>query len=130
MTKKRILLFQPYLRKHILNFGKFLNHSEFILEIPSKTQKSFYKSLPTFEHEINRIKTGWQCKLRRALGILNVRIKIDRKADVLFTYGCLLFTNKPYCVYIENGVALFNYDLKFVRHPIARLFFAILVRMP
>ncbi len=130
MTKKRILLFQPYLRKHILNFGKFLIHSEFILEIPSKTQKSFYKSLPTFEYEINRIKTGWQCKIRRALGILNIRIKIDREADVLFTYGCLLFTNKPYCVYIENGVALFNYDLRIAHHPIAKLLFAILVRMP
>ncbi len=130
MTKKKILLFQPYLRKHILNFGKSLKRSEFVLEIPSKSQKSFYKSLPTFEYEINRIKTGWQCQARRIFGIPNIRIKIDRKADVLFTYGCLLFTNKPYCVYIENGVALFNYDLVITRHLITRLLFSILVRMP
>ncbi len=130
MIPKKILLFQPYLRKHILNFGKYLNQSQFVLEIPSKPQKAFYRSLPTFEYEINRIKTGWQCQIRRALGILNIRIKFSQRADVLFTYGCLLITNKPYCVYIENGVALFNYDLRIAHHPLAKLLFSFLVRMP
>lgn len=131
MNKKKIVLFQPYLRKHILNLGKHLKHFEFILKVPPISHNSFYGKLPSFEDEIQRTKTGWASKLRRFFGILNVRIKFsDTKSDILFTYGCLLFTNKPYCVYIENGIAPYNYDIKIARNPIARLVFSFLIRMP
>ncbi len=126
--KRKIVLFQPYLRKHILNFGKYLKDFEFVVERP--TSGNFYKSqLPTsYEKEINRIKTNRFNKWRRFFGLLNVRIKFDTKADLFFTYGCLLFTNKPYCVYVENGVALYNYDIRIAEHPLAQLLFSFLVR--
>lgn len=124
----KVVLFQPYLRKHILNFGKYLKDFEFVVERP--TSGNFYKSqLPTsYEKEINRIKTNRFNKWRRFFGLLNVRIKSDTKADLFFTYGCLLFTNKPYCVYVENGVALYNYDIRIAEHPLAQLLFSFLVR--
>lgn len=125
--KQKIVLFQPYLRKHILNFGKYLKNFEFIVRKP--TSGNFYKSqLPSYEQEIHRVKTSRFNQLRRLLGLINVRVKFDSEADIFFTYGCLLLTNKPYCVYIENGVALYNYDLRIAKHPIARMLFAFLVR--
>lgn len=125
--KHRIVLFQPYLRKHIVNFGKFLRDFEFIIKKPSSG--NFYHSmLPPYEQEIQRVKINHINRLRRIFGILNVRIKFDKDADLFFTYGCLLLTNKPYCVYIENGVALYNYDTAIASNPIALLLFAFLVR--
>jgi glycosyltransferase involved in cell wall biosynthesis len=40
----------------------------------------------------------------------------------------MLITNKPYCVYVENGLAIYNYDLKISRNPIAKILFWYLVR--
>lgn len=125
--KHRIVLFQPYLRKHIVNFGKFLKDFEFIIKKPSSG--NFYQSmLPPYEQEIVRVKSSRINELRRLFGILNVRIKFDQDADMFFTYGCMLLTNKPYCVYIENGVALYNYDTTIAANPLARIFFSFLVR--
>lgn len=132
MEKKTIYLFQPHLRVHILNFGKAVKNFQFITESSRfASTKNFYKqSMHTPEKEFSRSKVGWQNKLRRALGILNVRPKFTIKGDLLFTYGCLLFTNKPYCTYIENGAALFNYDPVILRNPLAKLWFSILIRLP
>lgn len=122
-----IVLFQPYLRKHILNFGKYLRNFEFIVKKPMTG--NFYKTqLPAYEQEIRRVKINKTNKIRRALGLLNARIKFDAEADMFFTYGCMLLTNKPYCVYIENGVAIYNYDTAIANHPIARLLFSFLIR--
>lgn len=126
--KYKIVLFQPYLRKHILNFGNYLKNFEYIVRKP--TSGNFYKTQlpPSFEQEVGRIKTSYINTIRRFLGLLNVRVKFDQEADLFFTFGCLLLTNKPYCVYIENGVALYNYDMKIAAHPIARLIFSFLIR--
>lgn len=125
--KQRIVLFQPYLRKHIINFGKYLCNFEFVIKRPSSG--NFYKSLlPAYDQEINRVKTNPINRLRRVFGILNVRIKFDKNADIFFTYGCMLFTNKPYCVYVENGVAIYNYDTAIAKNPITQMLFSLLVR--
>lgn len=132
MEKKIIYLFQPHLRVHILNFGKAVKGFQFLTESNRfASTKNFYKqSMHTPEKEFARSKVGWQNKIRRALGILNVRPKFTNKGDLLFTYGCLLLTNKPYCTYIENGAALFNYDPVILRNPLAKLWFSILIRLP
>lgn len=131
--KKKILLFQPFLRVHILNFGRALKKFEYVLEKPPKyaDSKTFYqKQAGSAELEFVRNKVTKVARLRRILGILNVRIKFSKKADLLFTYGCLLITNRPYCIYIENGVTIFNYDVAIARNPLARLYLSLLVRMP
>jgi glycosyltransferase involved in cell wall biosynthesis len=125
--KYRIILFQPFLRKHILNFGKYLRHCEFVVQRPLRG--NFYKSkLPRYEKEIRRIKINPFNIFRRIFGILNVRVKFDAQADMFFTYSCMLVTNKPYCVYIENGVSIYNYDTVIAANPIARFIFSLLVR--
>lgn len=127
-AKYRIVLFQPYLRKHITNFGINLKKFEFIIKKP--TNGNFYHTqLPTsHEGETQRVKTNKINTMRRLLGVANVRIKFDKEADLFFTYGSLLITNKPYCVYIENGVALYNYDVEMAKHPIAQLLVSFLLR--
>lgn len=129
---KDIVLFQPYLRVHILNFSKALKEFRFITESDRfATTKNFYKkSMSSPEAEFARSKVGWKNKLRRTLGILNLRPKFTHKGDLLFTYGCLLITNKPYCTYIENGAALFNYDPAILRNKLAKFFFSIAIRLP
>lgn len=123
----KVVLFQPYLRKHILNFGKFLKDFKFVVRKP--TSGNFYKTqLPSYDKEINRIKTSRINRLRRLFGIPNIRFKFDPEADIFFTYGCLLLTNKPYCVYVENGVALYNYDTKIAANPLARFFVSWLIQ--
>ena len=121
MKKKfEVILFQPYLRKFVLNFGSQLQDFSFYnTASPPMTGGSYHK-LPTFEKEILRVKSGWQSRLRRIIGIPNIRPYFKKRGDLLFTYGCLLLTWKPYCTYIETGVALYNYDLKIARNPLAR----------
>ncbi len=128
MLKYRIILFQPYLRKHIVNFGAYLKHCKFIIKKPSSG--NFYHALlpSSYEDEIQRLKTSKINTLRRLLGIVNIRIKFDPEADLFFTYGCLLITNKPYCVYIENGMALYNYDVGLSKNPLAKLYVSWLVQ--
>lgn len=118
--KYSVLLPQPYLRKHILNFEKGLRDFVFVKKRIPKSQASFYLKLPTYAEEIRRIKTGKIVWLRRILGIPNVRLESGKGHDLLFTYGCVLFSRKPYCVYVENGLALYNYDLQIAKHPLAR----------
>ena len=115
-----VILFQPYLRKFVLNFGKRLKRFTFCnIANPPMTGGSYHK-LPNFEKEILRTKTNWKSRFRRLLGIPNVRPYLKKRGDLLFTYGCLVLTNKPYCTYIETGIALYNYDLKIAKNPIAR----------
>ncbi len=129
---KDVILFQPYLRVHILNFGKAVQNFRFVVESDRfASTKNFYKkSMSSPEKEFSRSKVGWKNKIRRLFGILNVRPKCMKKGDVLFTYGCLLLTNKPYCTYIENGAALFNYDPFILKNPLAQLWFSFLIRLP
>lgn len=118
--KYEIILFQPYLRKFVLNFGNRLQHFTFCNINPPMLGGSYHK-LPTFEKELLRVKTHWKNRLRRFLGIPNVRYYYQKKGDLLFTYGCLLLTPKPYCTYIETGLALYNYDLGIAKNPISKL---------
>lgn len=133
VSQYRVLLFQPFLRMHILNFGEAVRNFRFVLEQPPTfaSTKAFYgKVAQSAEKEFVRNKVTVFTRLRRLFGLLNVRVRFTHHADLLFTYGCLLVTNRPYCVYIENGVTLFNYDAAIARNPLARFFFAILVRLP
>lgn len=129
---KDIILFQPYLRVHILNFSKAVRNFRFIIESARfANTKTFYKkSMSSPEKEFSRSKVGWKNKFRRTFGILNLRPKFTSKGDLLFTYGCLLLTNKSYCTYIENGAALFNYDPAILRNKLAKFFFSIAIRLP
>ncbi len=126
--KYRVVLFQPYLRKHITNFGKYLKNLEYSIQQP--TTGNFYQSqLPqSYEEEIRRVKTNKRNTIRRWLGIINVRIKLKKEADIFFTYGTMLITNAPYCVYVENGVVIYNYDARLAAHPFGKFLFSILIR--
>lgn len=127
--KPTILLFQPYLRQHILNFGKRLSRTDFVWQRSEKKQYS-YASLPDFEREMRRRKDGWIIRLRRLFGVPNIRIKLTSKGDVLFTYGCFLFSNRPFVTYLETGLAPFNYDVGIAKNPIARLIIAVSILSP
>lgn len=120
MKKYEVSLFQPYLRRFVHNFGHHLKHFRFShIAKPLKTSMG-YHTLPSYEKEIKRNKITWITWVRRIVGIPNVRVRFDRQGDLFFTYACLILTNKPYCTYIETGVALYNYDLGIARNPIAR----------
>ena len=95
MKKIKVLLFQPYLRQHILNFGRGLKNVDFDWQ-PTKKVRYSYKTLPEFEKEINRVKKNKINILRQILGIPNIRLKYSSSHDLLFIYGCMLFSNKPF----------------------------------
>ena len=128
--KNRIVLFQPFLRQHILNFDKALKDFAFFADTSMAAKKSPYTHLPDFEKEVTRIKVTPLVRFRRLFGILNVRFRWEKEPGILFTYGCMLLTNKPYCVYVENGLAIYNYDLQIAKNPIARMAFSFLVQLP
>lgn len=121
MRQYKVILFQTYLRRFVLNFGRHLKH--FTFEPIAKLPKSRmgYDILTSFETEVVRRKLNWRSRLRRILGVPNVRIRLDKEGDLFFTYACLVITPKPYCTYIETGVALYNYDVGIAKHPLARL---------
>lgn len=122
--KRKIILFQHRLRKFVIDIGADLEHFEFITETNAKyaDTKTFYKTRPdSFENEINRIKITPFQRLRRIIPLPNIRFRWEKNGDLLFTYGCLLFTNKPYCVWIENGAALHGYDPKILQNPFAKV---------
>lgn len=123
--KYRIVLFQERLRKFVLDIGNDLEHFEFLTETNPNfaNTKTFYKTRPaSFEKEITRVKITLFQRLRRLIPLPNIRPRFEKKGDLLFTYGCFLLTNKPYCVWIENGAALHNYDPLILRHPLAKYF--------
>lgn len=128
IEKKKILLFQKSLRKHILNFGANLKRFEFLYSPENNKLKSKRKKIANIEDVFKARKTNLLKIIRRIIGIPNIRVKFTDK-DLLFTYGTLLLTNKPYCAYVENGLALFNYDIKIAQNPIARFLFKLFVRM-
>ncbi|MDO8336136.1 MAG: glycosyltransferase family 4 protein [Candidatus Saccharibacteria bacterium] len=117
--KYEVVLFQPYLRQFVLNFGKHLRRGSFRL-IANPPKQTGYASLPGFDQEIKRTKLTLQNRIRRFFGIPNVRLWFRSEGDILFTYACLIITNKPYCTYLETGLALYNYDLGIAKNPIAR----------
>ena len=117
-----VILLQPYLRRFFLNFEKNLRQGDF-RNISAPPKKSVgYHSLPTFEKEILREKVHTITRLRRFFGVPNLRIRFntDPEESLYFTYGCLVITNKPYCTYIETGLALYNYDLGIAKNPLAK----------
>ena len=118
--KFEVVLFQPYIRKFVLNFGQQLKQFTFCNIANTSIAGGGYHTLPTFENELLRVKTHWKNRLRRLLGIPNIRPYFRKRGDLLFTYGCLLLTHKPYCTYIETGLALYNYDLGIAKNPIAK----------
>jgi len=121
MTKKYVvILFQPSLRKFVLNFGNKLKNFTFKSIAPPRTGGG-YDKLPNFEKEIERKKTHWINKMRRFFGVPNIRPYFRKEGDLLFTYACLILTFKPYCTYIETGLALYNYDLGIGKNPIAQM---------
>jgi glycosyltransferase involved in cell wall biosynthesis len=117
--KMKVLLFQESLRKHILNFGIGLRSFEFVHRPKRPASRPMnLKDMPT-EMIFKIRKTNLVTRIRQLVGIPNIRI-IFAKEDVIFTYGCLLVTNRPYCVYIENALALFNYNNGIAKNPLAR----------
>ncbi len=122
----QVILFQPYLRRFVLNFGRGLKRFTLVQTASPPKKGMGYHTLPSFENEIHRRKDTWQARLRRFVGIPNVRIKLGARADMYFTYGCLVVGLKPYCTYIETGVALYNYDLKIAQNPLARFIVSVL----
>ncbi len=125
--KYKIILFQKYLRSHILNFRKNLKEFEFVLIFPEESTKKLYQRITTFENETARKKTNFILLIRRILGIPNARLKFFKNGDLIFTYGCLLFTNKPYCVYIENGISIYKYDPVIAKNPLAKFIISFLI---
>jgi glycosyltransferase involved in cell wall biosynthesis len=121
MKKYTVILFQPYLRRFVLNFGRNLKQFSFKQVAQPPKSGIGYSTLPNYEKEIKRRKVNWKTRLRRLIGIPNIRIRMDREGDLFFTYGCLIITTKPYCTYIENGLALYNYDLGIAKNQFARL---------
>jgi glycosyltransferase involved in cell wall biosynthesis len=119
-VKYQVILFQPYLRSFVLNFGKYLKHFEFKNIAPPARTPLGYQRLPDFEKEIRRSKNNWKTYLRRLIGVPNVRIRMDREGDLFFTYGSLVISPKPYCTYLETGLALYNYDAGIAKNPLAR----------
>lgn len=130
MKKYQVVLFQQYLRRFVLNFGRGLKQFEFrhIAKLPKKGIG--YHTLPTFEKEIKRQKSNWRTIFRRLLGIPNIRIRFDINADLYFTYGCLVVSFKPYCTYLETGLSLYDYDMEIAKHPLARLIVMVLASLP
>lgn len=119
MKKFEVILFQSYLRKFVLNFDKKMKNFVFYhTALPPSA--SSYGDLPSFEKEILRVKTHWKNRLRRFLGVPNIRPYWSSRGDLIFTYGTLVLTRKPYCTYIETGHALYNYDVSITRNRLAR----------
>lgn len=127
--KPKVLLFQPYLRQHILNFGRRLKQVDFFWQ-QSKNKKFSYATLPDFAREMKRRKDTWIIRLRRLIGVPNIRIKLTNQGDVLFTYGCFLFSNRPFITYLETGLAPFNYDVGIAKNPVARFIVALSLLSP
>jgi glycosyltransferase involved in cell wall biosynthesis len=112
-----------------LNFGINLRKFEFVYSPSNLKSIAKKKQYPKKIENVFRIKkTNVLLRIRRLLGIPNIRIKFT-KNDMLFTYGTLLISNKPYCIYIENGLALFNYDLTLSKNPIAIFLLRMAIRM-
>lgn len=125
-NRYEVILFQPYLRRFVLNFGRNLKHFRFNhIAKPPKSGMG-YHTLPSFEKEIQRTKTNWRSRLRRLTGIPNIRFRFDRDGDLFFTYGCLVISRKPYVTYIETGLALYNYDPRIAKNPLARIIVMVL----
>jgi len=117
---KNVLIIQSSLRGFFFNFGKYLTHHVFInVTKPGPDPRT--QTPPSYFQEINRQKNSLLSKFRRVFGILNIRPFFYFSGSMVFTYGCLLLTNKPYCVCMENGLALFNYDPHIALHPAAKL---------
>ena len=97
-------------------------------DTPRLKPHQVYNVLGNYREEMLRTKDQyWIFRLRQFLGIPNVRIFIDRTHDVVFSYGGLLLTNKPYVLYIENDIAPYAYNLKISKKSIARFVFRIAI---
>ena len=128
MKKHKALLFQPYIRSFVTNFFKYSKYFEFIMEHKEETNNQLYRKLNDFNKEIKRNKVTLLLKIRRIMGIPNVRFKFSNKEDLFFTYGCLVVGNKPYCVYSETGLSIYNYDRKIANNFFARLIVSFIIR--
>ncbi len=116
-----VVLFQPYIRRFVLNFDRHLKRFRFRHIAPPPKKGLGYHTLPTYANEIRRNKNTWRVRLRRLIGIPNIRFRFNTKGDMYFTYGSLVLGSKPYCTYIETGVALYSYDMGIARNPLAQI---------
>ncbi len=115
-----VALFQPLLRRLSLNFGRVTQKFRFVRITPPSTTTIGSQALPAYAKEITRDKVTWVTRLRRWAGIPNVRVRFDTPGNLFFTYGCLVIGRHPYCVYLETGLALYNYDLGIAKNPLAQ----------
>lgn len=127
--KLRLTIAQKGLRPLIYNFYPYLTDVELDpADAPRLKPHQVYNVLGNYREEMLRTKDQhWIFRLRQFLGIPNVRIFIDHTHDVVFSYGGLLLTNKPYVLYIENDIAPYAYNLKISKKRIARLIFRIMI---
>ncbi len=115
-----VILFQRYLRRFIFNLGQYLDQINFQSTVTPAKPKLRNPDVSVFAKEITRKKDSGLSRLRRLVGIPNIRIRFDQAGDLYFTYACLLVSTKPYCTYIETGLALYNYDALVAKRPLAR----------
>ncbi len=116
-SNPRIVFFQHYLRSHVLNFARFVPRFDFSYPKPKITISAAPNQ--SFEAMVTNRKTSRLKTIQRLIGLPNVRLVINPKADLLFSYSGLVVSNKPYVVYIETGLAFFNYDPLIAHHPLA-----------
>lgn len=131
-NKVRLTIAQKGLRPLIFNFYSYL--SEVTLDTadePRIKPHQVYNVLGNFREEMFRTKDHhWIFRLRQFLGIPNIRIFFDRSHDVVFSYGGLLITNKPYVIYIENDIAPYAYNLAISKKKIAKYLFTFFISRP
>jgi glycosyltransferase involved in cell wall biosynthesis len=125
-----VVLFQSHLRQFVLNFERYLPNFSFQKVSSEQTGRTVYAEALTIEREVRRNKLTLRNRLRRFLGVPNVRLWLREDGDILFTYGCLIITRKPYCTYLETGLTLYNYDPGIAKNSIARLIVSYLATRP
>ena len=120
-----ITIAQKGLRPLIYNFYPYLSRAALDpADAPKIKPHQVYNVLGNFREEMFRTKDRhWIFRIRQILGIPNIRIFLDTDHDVIFSYGGLLLTNKPYVIYIENDIAPYAYNLAISKKRIARLIF-------
>jgi glycosyltransferase involved in cell wall biosynthesis len=123
--KVHLTIAQKGLRPLIYNFYPYLSDVKLDAEDEPKIKPhQVYNVLGNYRDEMFRTKDRSPIfRLRQFLGIPNIRIFFDRAHDVVFSYGGMLLTNKPYVIYMENDIAPYAYNLSISKKRVAKYLF-------
>lgn len=117
--KKIIIALSHQIREQLAEV--VLCTKSFRLDTKSKlliyTNKSSWKSKP--KKKITLISKCIEYTQKK-LGLINFRIFFSRDANMVFSNGGFLITNKPYIAYIEKPTQIFGYTAKSYEKPIGR----------